>query len=92
MEKNEFINKLGEELQIAVWKEEFEINFLNDELGKLEDDINKSSTIIYPSLKDGRKDQGRLQQEKSALQAIIKKREGILETIKTKLDFLQKSF
>ena len=88
MEKNEFLDKLREELQMAIWKHEFELNFLNDEFSKLEDDINKTSTIIYPSVKDGRKDQGRLQQEKTALQGIIKQQENVLATFQAKLDFI----
>jgi len=88
MDKAEFLQKLREEMEAGIWMEEFEVSFLNDELGKLEDDINRSSRIIYPTGNEKRKELGRLQQEKSALQVLIKQREGSLEIRKTKLEFL----
>ena len=43
MEKGTLFEKIQDELQAGIWKQEFEIEFLKDELGKLEDDINKTS-------------------------------------------------
>jgi prefoldin subunit 5 len=92
MEKSEFLDKTKEELEMAIMRQEFEIGFLDDELGKLEDDINKTSTIVYPSIQDGRKDIGHLRQEKSAIEQIIAKHKNILETLKAKHTFLIETF
>jgi seryl-tRNA synthetase len=86
--KGTFTENLKDQLEQAICKSEFELGFLQDELGKLEDDINKSSGIIYSSAKEGRKDIQNLQAEKQILQQMIKREEGTLQTLQAKLEYL----
>ena len=91
MEKQEFLNKCRDQLQEAVWKQEFELDFLGNELGKVEDDINKTSNILYVTAKEGRKDIGQLQAGKSALKEMIRQQEGIFATLQAKLEYIDKN-
>jgi len=88
MQKQEYLDTYKERLQELIWKQEIEIGFLNDQLGKLEDDINKTSGIVYPSVKDGRKEIGQLQQERLLLQRRIESEVNTCSLLKTKLEFL----
>lgn len=71
-----------------IWKQEIEIAFLNDHPGKLEDDINKTSGIVYPSAKDGRAEICHLQQECLLLQRRIESEVNTCALLKTKVEFL----
>lgn len=88
MTKKEFIEKYKESLEEALYKSEIEVKFLEDEFSRLEDEINKSSGIIYPNAKDGRKTLESLQTEKSQLELQIKRESQIAHTLATKYEFL----
>ncbi len=92
MDRIQFKEKYQEDLETALYRQEFEVKFLEDELGKLEDDINKTSQIIYPTAKEGKKDIGHLQQEKQALTMLVEKQNNLYETMKAKYEFLIEGF
>ncbi|MGI8467741.1 MAG: hypothetical protein ACR2N3_04745 [Pyrinomonadaceae bacterium] len=88
MTKKKFTEKYKESLEEALWKAEIEVKFLEEELGKIEDEINKSSGIIYPTMKDGRKTLENLQIEKRQIDLQINRESQIAYTLSTKLQFL----
>jgi hypothetical protein len=88
MTKDEYLQKYKESLEEACYKADIEVQFLEHELGSLEDEINKTSGIIYPSAKDGRKTLENLQVEKRQIEMQIKRESQTAAILATKYQFL----